>query len=157
MSSKKVVHGPIANQGQHGPQFVIARSAGCGGDQLSIFHETSHLNSLALQAGEIAAVAKILSQRFNGGERLFGQLAFFEGRPGREDVAALFDTNAVAEIVAENHVKAREQNGHEKFSQAREAWWDAGNGQTVLNIAEDKELVIGAAFVKIYQAGSPIW
>ncbi len=63
------------------------------------------------QAGEIGGITKIAREKLNGRPGLLGQFRCFLGaRPLGENLAALVDANAVAQIVTQDDIETGQEN-----------------------------------------------
>jgi hypothetical protein len=79
-----------------------------------------------------------------------------ETRPAGEDFAAFFYADAVADVVAEDHIEAREHDLQEKIGEAPEVRGCRGDEEWVVDVAEDYELVGGAGFVELDSIEGPL-
>jgi hypothetical protein len=74
-------------------------------------------------------------------------------RPLRDDLAALLDAHAVAEVVAEDDVEARQDDARQELVQRAERL--RVDEEAVVDVAEEEELAGRVALVERAEAGGP--
>src|SRR5277367_3890256 len=119
---EEAVGGPIADEGGEGVEVVVEAALQAGDEEIGALDDAGDLRSGLIEAREIGAVAKVAREGFDGGARGFPIfLAVLEMGPLRKNFGAFFDANAVAQVVAEDDLEAREEDAEEKIGKRAEA------------------------------------
>ena len=147
---------PFADEKGDGVYFA----GGVVGEELGVLENDGDFEAclglaatLGADGREICGVAQIDSDKFNGVARIFagGAGAFV---PFGEEFSAAFDTEAVADVVAEDDVEARNDAVADQLRE-RVKIVLIGGGKEVVRVAGDDELVAGMTVIEIDNAIDP--
>ena len=156
VTGEKLFAAPFADEEGDGVNFA----GGVVGEELCIFQDNGDFEAglrlaatLACDGSEIGAVTEENGDEFDGAARVFSGGAGAVVPLG-EEFSAAFDAEAIADVVAENDVEARDDAVADQFGECVEIVLIGGR-EEIVRISGDDELVAGMAVVEIDNAINP--
>ena len=150
MSGEQGVRGPFPDEHGQGAELIVKGPLKRRCQQVGGLDEATDLDPCLPNTAEIGAVAEIVGQRSDGRTGLAGQFGvLLELRPLGEAFTALFDAYAIANVVAQYHIEARhEYVEQEIFERAEPGLMAQGQQHTIVDVAVEYELAVGATLVE---------
>src|SRR5215468_1871124 len=113
---------------------------------------------LAIQARQVRGVAKVVRERLHRGSGRPGQiLILLKLWPARENFSSFFDADAIADVVAQDDVEAREKNLQEEVREPTEMRHRRRHHHLVIDVSINHELVGRIGLVELNGIQGPWW